>query len=161
MSEYPVSIEKFQNTILKLRGISYIKSGVDNLEHIDLEMLKFTEFSHLPHATLLRTNGGLEGELLIQFEFLIDYSVESLQSLEFIAWFVRDCARGGIKIQLRPFALPPVTPNGKQLGTTLKFHIDLIVDNIQDTLEPVFEIINDLDKALNLFIKMYSIPLKN
>ncbi|MDG0876191.1 hypothetical protein L5D93_28780 [Paenibacillus thiaminolyticus] len=44
-----------------------------------------------------------------------------LQSLEFLAWFVRDCARGGKKIQLRPFALPPETPYARQLGTTLNY----------------------------------------
>ncbi|CAH8711242.1 hypothetical protein M5W83_14540 [Paenibacillus thiaminolyticus] len=60
--------------------------------------------------------GGLENEVLIQFEFAIDQSVEGLQSLEFLAWFVRDYARGGKKIQLRPFALPPETPYARHWG---------------------------------------------
>lgn len=160
MAGYPTEIENFHNTILKLKGISTIESGVDNLEPIDLEMLRLSEFSHLPHASLYRTNGGLENEVLIQFEFSIDYSLESFQSLEFIAWFVRDCARGGIKIQLRPFALPPVTPYGRQIGTTLKFHIDLFVDGINETLEPMFKVVNDLNKSMSMFITMYSISIK-
>lgn len=160
MSSYPIDIENFHNTILKLKGITSIESGVDNLEPVDLELLKASSFSHLPHAAILRTNGGLENEVLIQFEFLIDYSKESLQSLEFIAWFIRDCARGGEKIQLRPFALPPVTPYGRQLGTTLKFHIDLFVDGINENLEPAFEVIRDINKSLEAAISLYDIPVK-
>ena len=161
MNNYPIDIENFHNTMLKLRGVTMIESGVNNLEPIDSEMLSLSEFSHLPHALLLRTGGGLENEVLIQFEFLIDYSEESLQSLEFIAWFVRDCARGGTKIQLQPFALPPVTPYGRQLGTTLKFHIDLFIDGIEETLEPAFEVVNHLNKSLNMAIDIYSIPIKD
>lgn len=160
MNNYPIDIENFHNTLLMLRGISSIDSGIDDLEEIDLFMLKQPEFAHLPHASLLRTNGGLENEVLIQVEFLIDYSIESMQSLEFISWFVRDSARGGTKIQLRPFALPPETPYGRQLGTTLKFHIDLFVDGIIENLEPAFDIIKHLNESLNLYIKLYKIPLK-
>lgn len=160
MNNYPNDIANFHHTILKLRGVSAIESGVDNLEPIDSEMLGLSAYAHLPHASLLRTKGGLENEVLIQFEFLIDYSVESLHSLEFIAWFVRDCARGGTKIQLRPFALPPETPNGRQLGTTLKFHIDLFIDGIEETLEPAYVVINNLNKSLNTLIHLYGIPLK-
>lgn len=159
MSNYPIEIEKFHNTISKLKGIVSIESGLDNLEGVDDLLLQTSEFSHLPHAALLRTKGGLKNEVLIQFEFSIDNSLESLKSLEFLAWFVRDSARGGTKIQLRPFALPPVTPNGRQLGTTLKFHIDLFVDCIVETLEPAFKIIEELNRNLNLFIGIYDIPV--
>lgn len=161
MSGYPMDIENFQNTILKLRGIDSIESGLDDLEEVNAELLKVSQFSHLPHAALLRTNGGLKNEVLIQFEFKLDNSAESLNSLEFLAWFVRDSARGGTKIQLRPFALPPVTPYGRQLGTTLKFHIDLFIDGIGETLEPVFKVVNELNKNLNLFVNIYNIPVKD
>ncbi len=160
MGNYPKEIENFHNTILKLMGIVSIESGIDSLEEVDVELLQISQFAHLPHAALLRTKGGLKNEVLIQFEFSIDNSRGSLISLEFLAWFIRDSARGGTKIQLRPFALPPVTPNGRQLGTTLKFNIDLFIDGIEETLEPAFKIIDELNKNMNLFIKMYDIPLK-
>lgn len=160
MGDYPRDIEDFHSTLLMLKGISSVESGVDSLEEIDSFMMRQPEYAHLPHASLLRTNGGLDGEVLIQFEFIIDYSIESMQSLEFISWFVRDSARGGTRVQLRPFALPPETPYGRQLGSTLKFHLDLFVDGINETLEPAFEIIRKLNESLNLFIKLYKIPLK-
>lgn len=96
----------------------------------------------------------------LDLKLIIHNSSESLCSLEFLAWFVRDSARGGIKIQLRPFALPPVTPNGRQLGATLKFHMDLFIDGIEETLEPAFKVIKELNRNLNLFIDMYGIPVK-
>lgn len=160
MSHYPVDIANFHDTILQLQGISAIESGVENLEPIDAEMLPLSACAHLPHAALWRTGGGLENEVLIQFEFAIDHTSEGLQSLEFLAWFVRDCARGGTKVQLRPFALPPETPYGRQLGTTLKFHIDLFVDGIEDTLEPAFVAIRQLNQSLKLAVEMYKIPVK-
>jgi len=160
MSRYPIVIEEFHNMILKLRGITGIESGVENLEPIDVDMLGYSACAHLPHATLLRTGGGLKQEVLIQFEIDFDYSLESLQSLEFLAWFVRDCARGGTKVQLRPFALPPETPLGRQLGTTLKWHMDLFIDGIDESLEPAFETVRRLQHSLQTVIRLYDIPMK-
>ncbi|WP_192935950.1 hypothetical protein [Clostridium beijerinckii] len=78
-------------------------------------------------------------------QFELDNSIESLHSLEFITWFVRDNAREGVKIQLRPYALVPVTPHGRQFGKTLRFHIDLFIDGVEQTLQPVFEVIKELN----------------
>ncbi|WBW98433.1 hypothetical protein [Oceanirhabdus sp. W0125-5] len=161
MNKYPLDIENFHNTILRIKGISTIECGIDNLETVDSELLKVHQYSHLPHATLLRTNGGLDNEVLVQFEFTLDNSIESLHTLEFISWFVRDNARNGIKIQLRPYALVPVTPYGRQFGKTLKFHIDLFIDGVEETLQPVFEVIRELNKSINQFIDLYNIPIKN
>lgn len=161
MGNYPLAIENFHNTILRLKGISTIESGINDLEPINSELLALHEYSHLPHATLLRTNGGLKNEVLVQFEFTLDNSIESLSSLEFITWFINDHAKSGVKIQLRPYALVPVTPYGRQLGKTLKFHIDLFIDGINETLQPVFEVVSVLNKSLNLFIDLYDIPTKN
>lgn len=160
MSHYPNEIQDFHAAIVKLQGITEIESGVDNLAAVDAEALRFPPFAHLPHAALLRTGGGLENEVLIQFELGIDYTAEGLQAVEFLAWFVRDAARGGTKIQMRPFALPPESPYGRQLGTSLKFHIDLFVDGIEDTLEPAYEEISRLTESLETSIRIYRIPLK-
>jgi len=160
MSHYPIVIEQFHQTLLKLRGITGIESGVDNLEPLDTDALGYSAYAHLPHAALLRTGGGLKGEVLLQFELAFDYSPESLQSIEFLAWFVRDCARGGTKVQLRPFALPPEVPYGRQLGTTLKWHLDLFEDGIEDSLDPAFVTVQKLLDALEQAIRLYDIPLK-
>ncbi|MFF2890178.1 hypothetical protein [Paenibacillus sp. NPDC057967] len=157
---YPIDIEQFHHTLFKLKGITGVESGVENLEPIDADMLGYSDNAHLPHAALLRTGGGMESEVLLQLEIEFDYSPESLVSVEFLAWFVRDCARAGTKVQLRPFALPPESPIGRQLGTTLKWHMDLFVDGIEETLEPAFATVRRLNESLETAIRLYHIPLK-
>lgn len=160
MSNYPTEINNLHQTINSLKGIDNVCSGIDNLFALKADDLKLMEFSHLPIAAILRTNGGLEDEIMLQIEFTIDNTKESLVSLEFLSWFVRDQSRSGAKIQLRTFALPPQTPNGTQLGETLKFHIDYFFDGITETLTPVLNKVEELDNALKLLIGIYQIPTK-
>ena len=160
MGGYPESIEKFQNIILNLKGVISIESGVESLHEIKGEMLEFSSYARLPHAALLRTNGGMENEVLCQFEFFIEKSDAGIDSLEFLAWFFRDQARGGEKVQIRPFDLPPETPYDRQFGKTLRFHIDLFQEITEDTLEPLFEKIEEINKVLEFAVKMYKIPVK-
>jgi len=160
MSQYPKEIELFQKTLESLKGIENVSSGIDNLEGIDSSELGNLEFSHLPIATLLRTDGGLEGEVMLQFEFTLDRSNESLISLEFLSWFFRDQARNGVLVQLRTFALPPKIADRFQMGETLKFHIDYFIENAPETLQPILDKISDLNDSLELFIKLYEIRLK-
>jgi hypothetical protein len=160
MGQLPKEIELFQKTLESLKGIENVCSGIDNLEGIKGSELGSSSFSHLPIATLLRTDGGLNDEVMLQFEFTLDRSVESLISLEFLSWFIRDHSRGGGLIQLRTFALPPKAGNYSQLGETLKFHIDYFVENAPETLQPILDKISNLNTSLELFIKLYEIPLK-
>ena len=160
-NRYPEVIQMFQNNILKLKGILSVESGIENLEGITNETLGLYGYAHMPHAALARTDGGLEDEILCQFEFFIEKSETGLDSLEFIAWFFRDQARSGKKIQVRPFALPPDTAYGRQFGSSLRFHIDIFLDNITDTLDPLFEEIGEINKLFEFAVQMYKIPVKN
>lgn len=60
-------------------------------------------------------------------------------------------------MQLRPFALPPVTPYGRQLGQTLKFHLDLFVDGIEDSLAPALQVVSEINRSLELAISLNQI----
>lgn len=160
MSGYPPEIEQFHQTLCSLAGVDSVVSGVDDLSSVDAELLAVPEYAHLPHAALLRTGGGLDHEVLIQFELALQPSREGWHALEFLGWFVRDCARGGRKMQLRPFALPPETPNGRQLGHTLKFHLDLFVDGIEDSLAPALQVISEINRSLELAISLYKINVE-
>ena len=159
--QYPKEIDLFQKTLENLKGIENVSSGIDNLDGIKSSELKSLSFSHLPIATLLRTDGGLENEMMLQFEFTLDKSYDSLISLEFLSWFIRDQARSGVIIQLRPFALPPKVLDRFQIGETLKFHIDYFNENAPETLQPILDKISDLNKSLEMFILLYEIPTKN
>ena len=158
---YPEVIQMFLNNILKLKGVTSVESSIENLEEITNETLGLYGYAHMPHAALARTNGGLENEILCQFKFFIEKSETGLDSLEFIAWFFRDQARSGKKVQVRPFALPPDTAYGRQFGSSLRFHIDIFQDNITDTLNPLFEEIEKINKLFEFAVQMYKIPMKN
>ena len=160
-NRYPEVIQMFQNNILKLKGILSVESGIENLEGITNETLGLYGYAHMPHAALARTDGGLEDEILCQFEFFIEKSETGLDSLEFIAWFFRDQARSGEKIQIRPSALPPDTAYGRQFGNSLRFYIDIFQDNITDTLDPLFEKIEKINKIFEFAVQMYKIPVKD
>lgn len=160
MSDYPAEIEDFHQALQQLKGIQDVCSGIDQLDGIQTSDFSFPDYAHLPLAALLRTKGGLPAELIIQFEFALDKSPESLLSLEFLSWFVRDQSRNGKQVQLRSFALPPQTAAGRQLRNTLKFHIDCFFEEATGSLQPVLDKIADMSKALNLFTKLYNVPVK-
>lgn len=160
MSDCPIEIEDFHQALAQLIGIGNVCSGIDGLHGLPASDLSLPNYAHLPLAALLRTKGGLPNELIIQFEFTIDKSPESLVSLEFISWFVRDQSRSGKQVQLRTFALPPQTAAGRQLGDTLKFHIDCFFEETTGSLQPVLDGIADMSKSLKLLTKLYEVPVK-
>jgi hypothetical protein len=161
MNECPDEIENFNQTLLRLKGIKDVRNTIDDVEDITGKDLSRSDLSHLPIATLLRTNGGMEDESIVQFEFAITNTQEGLISLEFLSWFVKDQAKGGVKIQLRTLAFPPETPTGRQLGKTLRFHIDFFITGVHETLDPVLKEIKKLNESLTLFMNLYNIPTNN
>lgn len=158
MSGYPPEIERLHETLGSLKGIENVCSGIDNLDGLGEADVRSVAMAHLPVGTLLRTGGGLADESMLQFEFTLDGTPASLISLEFLAWFVRDQARAGQVIQLRPYALPPSGPNGSQLGRTLKFHIDYFIVNPTDSLRPFLDRVWELTESLRLAMQLYQIP---
>ena len=152
---YPPEIEYLHQALAALPGVTDVCSGIDSLDQLRVEDLGFPDFAHLPHGSLRRTGGGLDGEALMQFEFKIAHTVAAWRSLEFIAWFVRDQARGGVAMQLRPFALPPQIGETVQLGQTLRWHLDLFCANVSEDLTPQFAQVQDIAKGLELAMKIY------
>lgn len=112
---YPDQIEAWHAAIARLQGVRDVCSGIQSVWGIKGEHLSSFDFGELPHAVYRRTDGGLENETLIQTEFRLVPKSYSWRTLEFVAWWVRDQARGGELIQLRPFGLPPVAGVDVQL----------------------------------------------
>ncbi|WP_406698502.1 hypothetical protein V5E97_06430 [Singulisphaera sp. Ch08] len=153
--DYPPEIERMHQAIAQLPGVHSVCSGIDDLQGITGDDLRLPDQAHLPHGALRRTNGGLTNEALIQFEFQLEPSATAWRSLEFIAWFVRDRARGGEFLQIRPFALPPEHGEQTQLGETLRWHIDLFCPDTGDDLSPQLARVAELAKGLELAIRLY------
>jgi hypothetical protein len=153
--EYPPEIEKFHAALQRLAGVLEAASGIDSFAGLTGDDLRRSDLAHLPHGALRRTGGPLAEESLIQVELHLEQSERGWRALEFLGWFVRDQARGGEAIQLRPFALPPVAGEQVQLGETLRFHIDLFLpDRGRDLgphLDKVSSIAKDLQRASELY----------
>lgn len=154
-TEYPVEISNFHNSLLSLPGVTEVSSAIDSLDGVTSDDLSRSAYAHLPHGALRRTDGGLSDEALIQFEFYLSQTSEGWRTLEFLAWFIRDQARSGELIQLRPFGLPPTNAGETQLGKTLKFHIDLFwLDSTAD-IESILKRIESIDRSLKSAIEIY------
>lgn len=152
---YPLELEFLHTTLTRLPGVHEVCSGIDSLHHLVAADLGFADFRHLPHGALRRTGGGFDSEALIQVEFKIEQTPLGWRSLEFIAWFVRDQARGGVSMQLRPFALPPQIGELVQLGHTLRWHIDLFCSNVTEDLAPQLSQVQEIANGLRLAIEIY------
>lgn len=154
-NQYPKAIASFHTILEQLPGVLNVCSGIDPLHGLTNKDLSLVELGHLPHAALRRTDGGLEHEVLFQVEFQLEPKPASWKTLEFLAWFVRDQARGGELMQLRPFALPPLAGQTVQLGHTLKFQIDVFLypeeQNLDFILEKVAAIRNSLEQAIDWY----------
>jgi hypothetical protein len=160
MLQYPQEIQEFHDQLLRLPGIYDIISGINSLQGIRAEHLALSSFSHLPQGSLRRTTGGLQREALIQFEFRIEKTVQAWKSLEFLAWFIREQARAGEQIQMRPGGSVPIFNDNIQLGDTLFFQIDLFLPNAPVELRPVLIKVRALAQALEKSLNQYQAAWK-
>lgn len=155
-TEYPPEIQSFHENILRLPAVTEVSSGIESLDDLDDAQLSSMIYAHLPHAAIRQgATAGREGCALLQVEFRREPSQAGWRTLEFLAWFVRDQARGGMNIQLRPFALPPVAREVVQLGESLKFHLELFIDAKRGENAPVLasvlEVGQDLERAMRIY----------
>lgn len=153
--QYPKEIEEFHQQLLRLSGVYDVVSGINSLQNVTEKDLSSTNFQHLPQGTLRRTTGGLQREALIQFEFRLKPEADSWKSLEFLAWFVRDQARAGDQIQMRPGGNVPISAGKIQLGQTLYFQIDLFVQNAPREITPILAKIKALAGSLRQALDKY------
>src|SRR4051812_44041203 len=105
MARYPLQVRAFLDALRLLPGVRDLHCYIRSVSGLDAAAMSSAEFANIPHAAYRRTNGGLPREALIQVDFEVDRSSAGWRALEFIAWWVRDCARGGELIQFCPFAL--------------------------------------------------------
>lgn len=152
---YPPEVDRLHAALESLPGLTEASSGIESLQGITGNHLRFPDFAHLPHGALRRTDGGLEGEALIQTEFRIERSERGWRTLEFLAWFIRDQARSGELIQLRPFALPPMAGGEVQIGNTLHWQIDLFCPDTGEDLSPQLERVARIAEALETAVSLY------
>lgn len=160
--ELPPTVQALVDAISALPGVAGCFCSPKPLAGIDVSDLSLPgEFGDLPQVAIMRTEGGRENEVMIQTEVIFDRSAEAWLSIEFLAWWVRDWARSGREIQMRPMALPPKAYD-IQLGRTLKFFIEyfLIEDGeaYEDTLEAAGEMAESIASSYELYRDCFANP---
>lgn len=152
---YPPQVQAFHNALYRFKAIREVNTGLKFLADFGPEVYSFPgEFGDMPHALLLRTNGGLEDECWANTEFELEKDEAGWLTLEFLSWWVRDHSRAGDLIQLRPMALPPKAYE-VQLGETLKFIIDHFAVCPGDTPDEMLALFDERAESLNDSIELY------
>ncbi|HEV8485398.1 MAG TPA: hypothetical protein VGV87_17780 [Blastocatellia bacterium] len=159
--ELPPEVTKLHDALRRLAGVHDTSSGIECVDGVTAEHLRLACFAQLPHGAMRRTDGAVPNEVQVQVEFRVEPSPEGWRSLEFLAWWIRDSARGGLPIQLRPFALPPTLGSNVQLEHTLRFHIDYFFTHPSREIEPVLAAVSELADDLNQTIEIYELSLRN
>lgn len=148
-------VETLTRVLLAMPRIESVDADHTPLEEFDVAHIGLVSFGDLPHAALLRTNGGLPGEALGQIFFRLRPELASWHTLEFLSWQVRDCSRAGERIQIRSRGLPPFIDNRIQLGTSLVFILEFFVDGMdrdpRRLLQQIAAFAKSLQQSLSLF----------
>ena len=158
MAKLPDQVEAFHQVMRRLVAVKEVTTGLKNLTSYTPDTYSFPgEFGDLPHALLRRTGGGLENEAWANTELELSRNEPGWQTLEFLAWWVRDLSRSGEQIQLRPMALPPEAYE-VQLGRTLRFILDHFVicdgEGNDAVLRMMQERADSLDRSINLYAEV-------
>lgn len=154
--DLPTQVQTLVSAISDLPGVAACFCGPKQLEGVDARCLSFPgEFGDLPQVAILRTDGGLENEVMIQTEVIFERNSDAWISLEFLAWWVRDWARSGHQIQMRPTALPPKAYE-IQLGRMLKFFIEYFLIDPSESYERTLEVAQEMGESITDARKSYS-----
>ncbi len=162
--EFPSQVQKLVDAISALPGVVACFCSPKPLAGINVGDLSLPgEFANLPQVALMRTDGGLNHEVMVQTEVIFERSSEAWLSLEFLAWWVRDWGRSGHQIQMRPMALPPKGYD-IQLGRTLKFFIEYFLiedgDHYEKTLIAVDQMGQSIASSFEIYAECFSNPVE-
>jgi hypothetical protein len=156
-SEYPPQVRRWHNALLSVPGVLRVDTSITSLQEVTPDVLAQPDLADLPHGVV--TRGVLEGEAVVQSEFELERSEVGWLALEFIAWSVKDLARSGQPVQLRPVGLPPIVRDRVQLGHTLKFLIDVFV-TLEDDVRPALAKLEELAGYVEKYVQLYAAALQ-
>lgn len=146
--DLPPQVQALMDAVSALPGVAGCFCNPKPLDGIEVADLSLPhEFADLPQVAIMRTGGGREFEVMIQTEVILDRSAGAWLTLEFLAWWVRDWARSGREIQMRPTALPPKAYE-IQLGRTLKFFIEYFVMEAGANYDKTLQIVGEMAESI-------------
>lgn len=146
--EFPPQVQALIDAVRALPGVAGCFCSPKPIPPGETRYLSLPgELAEFPQVAIRRTDGGLPNEVLIQTEVIFERSADGWVSLEFLAWWVRDWARSGHQIQMRPTALPPKAYE-IQLGRTLKFFIEYFVIEAGDSYDKSLEVAGEMGESI-------------
>lgn len=154
MSEFPEPVRRFHAAMRQLAGIRDVNLDISSLDSICEEAFSLpNEFADLPHAWL-RLMPRQKPQVLLKAEFRLVPDRDGWLALEFLAWWVQETSGGGMNVQLRPLARPPVSYD-TQLGSTLRFAIEVLLAGPACDPSSVLQVIEELTNSLWQAIEDY------
>lgn len=153
--DYPPQVQSLIDAISALPGIAGCFCGPVPLEGTEVDHLSLPgEFGDLPQVAIMRTDGGRPREVMVRIEVVFDRTSDGWLSLEFLAWWVRDWARSGHQIQMRPTAMPPKA-HTIQLGRMLKFFIEYFLVEESDTYDNTLSVVEEMAESIRSSLETY------
>lgn len=154
--ELPAQVQTLVDAVQALPGVAGCFCSPKPIPAGEIRYLSLPgEFAEFPQVAIRRTDGGLPNEILIQTEIIFDRSAQAWISLEFLAWWVRDWARSGHQIQMRPTALPPKAYE-IQLGRTLKFFIEYFVIEPGESYDKSLQVAEEMGHSIADSFRCYA-----
>lgn len=155
-SDEPIEVQRLYAALKSLPDLYGPDSNVSSIWGVDDSVLSSLDFATFPHALIRWAGGGQKGQALAQFGFRIKPTARGWRTLEFLAWWIRDLARSGHHVQLRPFGLPPEIGGTVQLGETLSFNIDIPYRVEGDDLSPLLAFVDHMAGYLEDCVEEYA-----
>lgn len=154
--KYPQEVQAVIDEMKRIRGVADVSCDICSLEGVRAEDLGSFAYARFPITTLRRTNGGRPDEGLLSITFTVSRDEDGWRAVEFLAWIVRDRARGGCEDDIRPFGLPAVAGADVQLGQSLRFIIEMFLVDPADgsPLRRMKDFADDLRQTIDLYDRM-------
>ncbi|WP_343237250.1 hypothetical protein [Xanthomonas sp.] len=151
-AQVPAEVLRLQQALLAVPGLVDVALGNADASSIRHGDFMLPIYGDMPLATLGRTGGGLADEMLVYARFAIERDERGLRALEFVSWWVRDCARSGEPLQIRSLGLPPLP---EQFGDTLCFVIELFHVDPEQSMPALLQRLDSLASSLASAVQMY------
>jgi hypothetical protein len=150
---YPAEVRRFHDVLVRIPGVVEAETRLTSLRGIAPGDLADVDLAELPHAAV-RLAGLPPDMAVLQVEFDLTRDERGWRALEFIAWAVKDLARSGEQVQLRPTGLPPLVHETVQLGRTLRFQLDAFVTAPED-IAPALAKLDALAGYFEKYLALY------
>lgn len=160
--QFPAPVQQLIDNISAIPGVYECFSCPKPLHGVaQTDLARQCELDNIPVFAASFYCDDPDEIVLLQSEIIFERSAEAWIGLEFLSWWVRDRARHGYPIQLRPSASSPETNQEVLLGRSLKFYIEVFVVEDTNDMQKTLAMAGELADSLELNRDLYSTSFAN